>query len=103
MLEGIAISFMLTLLLLIGMSFLAFAGVEPLSDGEIAIFMTLMLHHGMDTRFGLKLISEDTGVDFLLIMRSAILVFCLGFIVGSCVINTARSVAQSGLAADSTA
>ncbi len=43
LMEGIAISFMLTLLLLIGMSFLEFAGVEPLSDGEIAIFMTFML------------------------------------------------------------
>ena len=43
LLEGIAISFMLTLLLVVGMSFLEFAGVRALNASSIALFMTITL------------------------------------------------------------
>jgi hypothetical protein len=65
-----------------------------------ALFVAFMFHHGMRTDLGKKLLPDGEGLNYFLILGSSTLVLILGFIVGACVINTARSVAESGLAAD---
>ena len=67
-----------------------------------AFWMACIVHHGMSTNFGLKLVTDLGGLNYFLIARTTILTFMLGFVVGAVVIGTARSVANSGLAVDST-
>jgi len=67
-----------------------------------ALYLALMIHHGMATNLGKTLWPAGGDLNYFLVIGSSALVFILGFIVGASVINTARSVAQSGLAADST-
>jgi hypothetical protein len=67
-----------------------------------ALYVAFMLHHGMGTDLGMALLPDGEGLNYSLIMGSSTLVFILGFIVGAVVIGTARSVANSGLAVDST-
>lgn len=63
----------------------------------MGLWITFMVHHGLETGFGVERLVTSEGLNLKVILRTSALSFLLAFVVGAAAIATARKVAHSGL------
>jgi hypothetical protein len=64
----------------------------------LGLWITFMVHHGLETNFGKSRLVTDEGLNLILILKTSVLSFVFAFVVGAAAIVIARRVAHSGLA-----
>lgn len=64
----------------------------------LGLWITFMVHHGLETNFGKSRLVTEEGLNLILILKSSVLSFVFAFVLGSAAIVVARRVAHSGLA-----
>lgn len=85
-----------------------FSGINArVSDGimmglllVLGLWITFMVHHGLETGFGKFRLVTDEGLNLGIVLASSALAFVFAFVIGASAIVMARKVANSGLAVE---